>query len=222
VLPIGNGRHLSTQNGLILTIGNTAFAANAATATTTKEDIGEHGKVSVGVVVDDDQFTPKSEIIDFVINGLRQPGDRVSIIISLSQPLPANAVYRKFLPTQGWVTLQADNGYAIASAASQSGVCPDQDSITYQGGLNESDDCVRLTLVDGGIYDGDGLVNGSIADPGVIAVAASTDTGSGSSGNTNTTASSSSSGGGGTFSIKLLFAMMLLMLIQARIRQVVT
>ena len=238
MLPIGNGRHLSTQNGLTLTVGKTAFAANASTATTTEDNIGDHGEAAVGVNVVDDQFTPQSEIIDFVINGLSQPGDMVSIIIPLPQPIPENAVYRKFLTTQGWVTLEVGNGYAIASATSQSGVCPDQSSSAYQIGLNENDDCVRLTLVDGGIYDGDGLVNGSIADPGVIAVATSADTDSGNSNTSNTTGNSSSSndtgngnassttgsssssgGGGGVYTINFLLVMILLMLIQVRMRR---
>ena len=156
MLPIGNGRHLRTQNGLILTLGKTAFGAHASTATTTTNDIGEHGKPSVGVNVDDIQYSPHSEIIDFVINGLSQPGDLVSIIIPLPKAIPANAVYRKFLSTQGWVSLQAGNGYAIASATSQSGVCPDQASSAYQTGLNQNDDCVRLTLVDGVRWGGVG------------------------------------------------------------------
>jgi len=36
----------------------------------------------------------------------------------------------------------------------------------WQEGLVEGAWCVRLTLVDGGEYDADGVKNGTIVDPG--------------------------------------------------------
>jgi len=69
---------------------------------------------------------------------------------------------------------------------------------------------VTLSITDGGTGDDDLIANGKISDPG----------GPGSS-PPDATDSSGASGGGGSFSLKLLFAMMCLMLIRFRTRQVI-
>jgi hypothetical protein len=170
VLPLSTDRVMQTASGLTLILGQNAFGGNSSTATTTLNDIASYGGASSGVSINDELFTAHSEIIDFEIEGLSQPGDSASIIIPLSQAMPANAVYRKFIPLRGWDTLIEGNGYKIESTLMTNGACPDIGSTTYSNGLIEGNDCLRLTLVDGGEFDGDGQVDGRISDPGVIAV----------------------------------------------------
>ena len=162
---------METSNGLTLKIGRSAFGGNSSTATTSMSDIASFGGSAGGVSSSDEGFSSQSEILDFSIEGLSKPGEKASLIVSLENPLPANAVYRKFLPLTGWVTLTAGNEYNIESAESDQGVCPNVTSTLYSSGLAQGDDCLRLTLVDGGEFDGDGIANGVIEDPGVIAVA---------------------------------------------------
>ena len=171
ILPLPDGRSMQTANGLSLTIGQSAFGGNSSTAITTVSDIASFGGSAGGVSSSDEEFSAQSEILDFSIEGLTQPGEIVSLVIALGNPLPENAVYRKFLPQLGWVTLTMGSGYNLESTESDNGVCPDVSSLLYTDGLTQGDDCLRLTLVDGGEYDGDGLANGVIEDPGVIAVA---------------------------------------------------
>ena len=171
VLPLPNGKTIEVAEGLKVKIGKNAFGGSRGTASTTVEDIASYGDAAGGVSTTDNGFEIMSKIFDFAIDGLSKPGEKASIVIPLEIPLPANAVYRKFLPDRGWVTLTTGADYNIESALSESvnGVCPQVNSTSYTSGLTQGDDCIRLTLVDGGAFDGDGVTNGVIEDPGVIA-----------------------------------------------------
>ncbi len=171
VLPLPNGRTMNVAVGLTLKIGQSAFGGNTNTATTTMSDIASFGGSAGGVSSVDEGFTAQSMIFDFSIGGLSQSGESASVVIPLETPLKANAVYRKFLPQSGWITFTVGDGYNIESTLSSGGTCPNVSSTLYSPGLTQDDDCIRLTLVDGGIFDGDGLTNGSISDPAVIAIA---------------------------------------------------
>jgi hypothetical protein len=83
--------------------------------------------------------------------------------------LPENAQYMKYQSAAGWVVFESQDGNTIRSAPLTSqGQCPVIGSTAYQSGLQIGGACIELTLVDGGLYDDDGQVNGQIADPGVI------------------------------------------------------
>ena len=56
------------------------------------------------------------------------------------------------------------------SAPGEPGNCPPPQSTVYRDGLNTGDWCVQLTIEDGGPNDADGLANGSIDDPGGVAM----------------------------------------------------
>ena len=80
------------------------------------------------------------------------------------------AVYRKHTIDNAWqdFVLNAEN--AIATSLDVNGVCPPPHSGLYTEGLTEGDICLRLLIQDGGVNDADGIANGSIDDPGGIAV----------------------------------------------------
>jgi MYXO-CTERM domain-containing protein len=58
---------------------------------------------------------------------------------------------------------------AIASASAVDGACPGLDSDAYVSGVNAGDNCLRLTIEDGGPNDVDMTANGTVVDPGGIA-----------------------------------------------------
>jgi hypothetical protein len=64
--------------------------------------------------------------------------------------------------------LNANN--SIMSSAGNSGYCPPPGAAQWQPGLSEGHWCVQLTIEDGGPNDDDGLANGTIVDPGGVAV----------------------------------------------------
>src|SRR5690606_11810863 len=58
----------------------------------------------------------------------------------------------------------------LMSSAGEPGYCPPPGDSSWQSGLTAGHRCVQLTIEDGGPNDADGLANGSIVDPGGIAL----------------------------------------------------
>ncbi len=107
-------------------------------------------------------------LIDYKITGANA-GEAVNIIIPLPTALPVNSEYRKVQEDGSLVGFDTNNGNTIKSAISDAqGDCPAADSIDWQNGLILGNECVKLTIVDGGVNDADGGANGVIVDPAVI------------------------------------------------------
>ena len=79
-----------------------------------------------------------------------------------------NAEYRKFNPAIGWSSFVVDANNRIASATGEDGACPEPGSDEYRNGLNYLDNCIQLTIEDGGPNDTDNQVNGIVTDPGTV------------------------------------------------------
>ncbi|MHB8453977.1 MAG: hypothetical protein ACYDDO_04605 [Acidiferrobacterales bacterium] len=96
-------------------------------------------------------------------------GGTANIVIPLSSPLPAKAVYRKYNPlTKTWSNFTVDAFNSIQSAPGTLGTCPAPGNAAYTNGLTEGDYCVELTILNGGVDDTD-TVGTTISDPGGIA-----------------------------------------------------
>jgi hypothetical protein len=111
-------------------------------------------------------------LFNFTVSGLTTAGDAVLIVYPLPEGvvIGENTEYRKYTPAAGWTTFVSDSDNSIASAAkNETGNCPAPESELYLDGLTADDNCIQLTIKDGGIYDADGLENGSVEDPGVLA-----------------------------------------------------
>jgi len=107
-------------------------------------------------------------MIDFKIKGA-EAGATVNMLIKLPIALPLKAEYRKIQADGTLIAFDIENGDSVMSAMSDAqGDCPAADSEIWQAGLVEGNDCVKLAIVDGGINDDDGTVNGVIVDPAVI------------------------------------------------------
>ena len=109
-------------------------------------------------------------IFDFIVYGLPQAGQNYNLVLPLRLPIPADASYRKFTPTNGWVEFVVDVNNQLASSQGSFGFCPPPGDASWTIGLNEDHWCVQLTIEDGGPNDDDGLANGSIVDPGGVGV----------------------------------------------------
>ncbi|MCF6440485.1 Ig-like domain-containing protein [Pseudoalteromonas luteoviolacea] len=117
----------------------------------------------------DDTATNIGGLFDFIAVGLPQAGDSYSIVIPQRNPIPINAVYRKLIGTQ-WVDFIVDEQNKIYSSLGEPGYCAPPGSDVWREGLTEGDWCVKLQIVDGGPNDDDGIANGSIIDPGGVAI----------------------------------------------------
>lgn len=115
---------------------------------------------------------------DFAISSI--VGSSARVVLPLSTSIPATTpfsnqvVYRKLVGAT-WQNFDTTGGNAIASAAAISTnplICPAAGSSDYTTGLSAGHRCLRLTIVDGGPNDADGLVNGTVVDPGGIGLGA--------------------------------------------------
>lgn len=115
---------------------------------------------------------------DFEVSGI---AGSASVVLPLSTGIPDatpynnRIVYRKSIGGQ-WQNFDTSDGSAIASANAISTsplVCPEAGSTSYTDGLNEGGRCLQVTIMDGGPNDADGAVNGTVVDPGGIAVGVS-------------------------------------------------
>jgi len=55
----------------------------------------------------------------------------------------------------------------------ESGACPEPGSSAYRSGLHYLDNCVQLTIQDGGPNDTDNRADGVVRDPGTVGVSLS-------------------------------------------------
>ena len=172
------------------------ISADLPTGTTARVDAGMIQIGAVAATVVDSAGNPRSGIgisatdistvdtgatascvggcFDFIVTGgaLSGTGTVASIVLPLTAPIPANAVYRKFNSgTWNDFVVDASNMDMIESALSvTAGVCPVPLDAAYTDGLSAGDDCVQLTIEDNGPNDADANA-GTIADPGGVSAA---------------------------------------------------
>ncbi|WAJ71411.1 cadherin-like domain-containing protein [Catenovulum adriaticum] len=123
-------------------------------------------------LVTDNEATIVGGLIDFIAYGLPEKGQSYQLVVPQAMPIPESAVYRKIIDGT-WVNFVEDERNQISSALGEAGVCPPPGDDAWIAGLTEGHWCVQLTIEDGGPNDDDGMANGSITDPGGIAVIAS-------------------------------------------------
>ncbi|MDF2153608.1 Ig-like domain-containing protein [Vibrio sp. CAU 1672] len=121
----------------------------------------------------DDEAENIGGIFDFVAYGLPQAGQSYQLVFPQRLPVPANAVYRKYREGLGWTDFVQDAANSVASTEGEAGYCPPPGDSRWSAGLTEGHWCVQLTIEDGGPNDDDGEANGSVIDPGGVAVRAS-------------------------------------------------
>ncbi|MDX1451671.1 MAG: fibronectin type III domain-containing protein, partial [Oleiphilaceae bacterium] len=136
----------------------------------------------------DAEFANVGGYFDFEVRDIMPVGNSVRLVIPLSDPIPADARYRKLHPTFGWQDFTLDANNHLYSAAGEPGVCPSPGDAAYQLGLTQGHYCVMMRIEDGGANDADGEANGTIVDPGGIASPAPSPT---------STPAASGGGGGG-------------------------
>ena len=120
---------------------------------------------------EDPEATNIGGVFDFILYDLPEEGQIASIVLPQTRPVPSNAVYRKYsVRNERWTDFVINDNNQVFSARGAKGVCPPPGSPRWVVGLTEGHWCVQLRVLDGGINDDDGLVNGAIADPGGVAV----------------------------------------------------
>jgi len=127
-------------------------------------------------VIASDDLPNVGGIFDYIASGLPVIGQNYRVVLPQRQPIPAGAVYRKYSDENGWTNFVEDSDNQLHSVAGQRGYCPPPASESWSVGLTEGHWCVQLTISDGGANDDDGIANGTIVDPGGVAVQADNNT----------------------------------------------
>lgn len=129
-----------------------------------------------GTLIDTNAVTNDSEsdivggLFEFEVHGLDANTNTYAVVLPQQQPIPENAVYRKYLQNGGWQTFVVDANNKIYSSQGNKGICPAPRAASWSEGLALGHWCVQLIIEDGGANDDDGKVNGMISDPGGVAV----------------------------------------------------
>lgn len=163
-----NIKLLQTEPGLLIRKGPVALHGGASGALVSAAQVSDYAFFN-GVNSSADDRANIGGIFDFEIYNM-QPGSTARVVLPLSARILGGSGFRKFSLRHGWRDFSTEGGNAIATARSTNGACPAPGHASYRRGLNTFDDCVQLTLVDGGPNDADGLENGVIHDPGGVAV----------------------------------------------------
>ena len=178
-LPLGNDNDpMFVGSGITLTLGTTKRSADtygAGDATVSDDNLINHGSTGGPATSNTDDSNYPSEnrispIIDFEVRGFAV-GETIDIVIPLPDgvSIPNDAVYRKYTAADGWNNFKNNANNAIASAPRNSNdTCPAVASSDYTSGLTTGDQCIRLSIEDGGPNDADLEANGVIVDPGVL------------------------------------------------------
>ncbi|WP_435274133.1 DNRLRE domain-containing protein [Psychrobium sp. nBUS_13] len=165
---------LQTTPDLTLSLGSitTAQGIEARSANITIDDLTNHVASDSANTIDT-AFLPLAgtSLFNFALNGVTA-GGKGTVVYALPNDvvISEDTALRKYTPIAGWTTFVSDGDNRIASAAkNEAGDCPAPLSEHYIDGLTAGDSCVELTIKDGGVYDADGLENGTIEDPGLFA-----------------------------------------------------
>jgi VCBS repeat-containing protein len=117
----------------------------------------------------DDEAENVGGVFDFIIDDLSTVGASYSVVLPQTEAIPNFAFYRKYVGGN-WVNFVIDDKNSVSSAEGESGYCPPPEADEWQLGLAEGHWCVQLSIEDGGPNDDDGEANGTIVDPGGVAV----------------------------------------------------
>lgn len=160
-----DGYQIEGEPGVCLRRGFFTSQGESGGALLTSTDV-ESG---LNQIIPDPDAVNVGGIFDYISYGLPVPGQTYRIVMPQRQPIPENAVYRKFVGGI-WGTFLESGNDLIASAPGERGFCPPPGGSVWQPGLTTGHWCVQLSITDGGPNDDDGTANGMVVDPGGVAV----------------------------------------------------
>ncbi|WP_297527152.1 choice-of-anchor U domain-containing protein [Thiohalobacter sp.] len=150
---IGPSGALCEKNGLTVTPGPTDTDGDARV---TLSEL-----LSAGVGSDSAVITAcVGGCFDYSVTGVA-PGGTATLVLELDEPIPPVPKLRKW-DGSAWGDFVENASNTVASAAKVNGVCP---TSKYSTGLLPGNECLQITIQDGGPNDTDGAANGTIVDP---------------------------------------------------------
>lgn len=162
---------IATSPGLHINIGPTAFAATKTYARleTSLAEALRGANVAEGLISSDGQ------VIDIEISNLNSVGDSALIVLPQAAPIPASKPgttpqFITFKNTMTWEAFTVDANNRINTDTKRAdNYCPDFNNIATTSPyppttpeLASGDECLLVTIQDGGPNDYDGVANGTI------------------------------------------------------------
>lgn len=160
-----NGYLVEGDPGVCLRIGDGAIRGQTGGAQIIEDDMSR-----LAGLAPDDQAQNVGGIFDFIAYGLPRRGDTYSIVMPQRNPVPEQAVYRKYTEATGWVTFDESGANQLRSTAGEPGYCPPPGGDVWTPGLTAGHWCVQVSITDGGPNDADGIANSTVVDPGGVGV----------------------------------------------------
>ena len=168
---IDNTTVLNRQQGVASDATNFVIESSAGTlkigdlATAVGVVTGQYGAaVSDTQIGTADPFFTNSCVgncYSFTVSGLAQ-GAAVDVILPLGTAIPNDGAVRKFI-NGTWRDFVVTGGNSIMTAPGAAGDCSTPGA--FSAGVTPGNFCLKLTIVDGGPNDADGVANGVIRDP---------------------------------------------------------
>ena len=160
-----DGFILEGDPGVCLRLGNFSIDSEKGGSKITAQDIDNLADLDP-----DTEAQNVGGIFDFIAYGIPEAGATHRTVIPLLNPIPQNAVYRKFSPDTGWRNFVISDRDQVWSSPGEPGYCAPPGGDIWVEGLVEDYWCVQVEIVDGGPNDADGLANGTVVDPGGVSV----------------------------------------------------
>lgn len=161
-----NGYLIEGQPGVCLRRGEFTTSAESGGAYITDNDLSDLG------LVNDEDATNVGGIFDYIAYGMPVQGDSFAIVMPQRNPIPENAVYRKYNKTKGWHHFIQNDDNSLWSTQGEPGYCPPPNIANTENlwteGLTAGHWCVQMLIEDGGENDDDNQANGTIVDPGYV------------------------------------------------------
>ncbi len=149
---------LQTGSGIQIVIGADALANGAAGTS-----------VLPGLLPRDIEYAELGAIHDLALHGLSAQQRTAWLVVPLAQPITPDSWYRR-LVGDSWYMFNYDASNWLRSANRVDGVCPSMLDSSWTNGLGAGDDCLMISITDGGPNDADGLANGVILLEGGVAI----------------------------------------------------
>ena len=98
----------------------------------------------------DPDYRVVNHLYDFLVEGSVIFDQPFYIVLPQDNPIPSDAVYRKFDRDLGWTDFVVNDENTVFSAEGEMGVCPPPQSSEWVEGLTAGHWCVQLKMSDGG------------------------------------------------------------------------
>ena len=158
------GFSLQSQAGTCIRLGHVSQQVNTYSPMVTNDDL----VAGTNIPPDEEHISlfAENNVVNFTLTQLFEP--LVTIVIPLDEPVKVGSVYRKYTDRDGWFDFIESGDENIRYASGDIGFCPPPGSDEYQEEVLIGAYCIEVTMLDGGVHDNDGKLNGNIDDPGYL------------------------------------------------------